>query len=357
MCRLQEQQETLDAIVDSTSNAIITVGQDGVINIFNPAAERIFGYSRAEMQGQTLERLLPERFRAVHPAHRRQFSDEKGHSRMMGMGLVKGRRADGTEVDLEVTIAHVRVKSRDQQIQIAILKDVSERVRASAVFEQSRTQLSELTQKLMTQEKTLVKRLAQTLHDQLGQTMAAVRMAHETVIALQGEQVPAAVARMQAQMGSLIGQAIRQVRQVLVDLRPPLLDEQGLAAALDNELRNRSLTQPGMDISIHVPPELAYTRWPSEVEYAAFMVAREAVENALRHSGATSVEVMLTGSPTALLMEVIDNGFGLDEGASQKTGHLGMLGMQERANSIAATVTVDSDESHGTCIKFSWQPF
>ena len=357
LCRLQEQQETLDAIVDSTSNAIITIGQDGVVNIFNPAAERIFGYTRAEMQGQTLERLLPERYRGVHSAHRHRFADEKGHNRMMGMGLVKGLRADGTEVDLEVTIAHVRVKLKDQQIQIAILRDVTERVRASAVSEQSRTQLSDLTQKLMTQEKTLVKRLAQTLHDQLGQTMAAVRMAHETVIALQGVPVPASVARMQAQMGSLIGQAIRQVRQVLVDLRPPLLDEQGLAAALDNELRNRSLTQPRMDISIHVTPDLALTRWPSEVEYAAFMVAREAVENALRHSGATSVEVRLTGSPTSLLLEVIDNGFGLENGSTKKTGHLGMLGMQERANSIAATVTVDSDENHGTCITFSWQPF
>lgn len=77
----------------------------------------------------------------------------------------------------------------------------------------------------------------------------------------------------------------------------------------------------------------------------------------MRHSGATSVEVRLTGSPTSLLLEVIDNGFGLEDGSAKKTGHLGMLGMQERANSIAATVTVDSDENHGTCITFSWQPF
>lgn len=352
---LQEEQETLAAVVNSTSNAVIAVDQAGHITIFNPAAERIFGYSRAAMQGQTLERLMPERFRAAHPTHRHHFAEEKGPSRMMGMGLVKGQHADGSELDLEVTIAQVAVKTR--QMQMAVLKDVTERVRTTAVFEQSRAQLSELTQKLMTQEKTLVKRLAQTLHDQLGQTMAAVRMAHETIIALQGDAVPKPIDRLQKQMGLMIAQAIRQVRQVLVDLRPPLLDEQGLAAALDNELRNRSLSLPKMDISIHVPPDMALMRWPTEVEYAAFMVAREAVENALRHSGASAVAVELSGSPTALSLAVVDNGFGLAAGATQKAGHLGMLGMQERAHSIAATVTVDSNEEHGTRITFNWQPF
>jgi signal transduction histidine kinase len=87
------------------------------------------------------------------------------------------------------------------------------------------------------------------------------------------------------------------------------------------------------------------------------MVVREAVENALRHSGASSVAVELTGSATDLRLEVTDNGFGLADDASQKTGHLGMLGMRERAHSIAATVTVNSDEEHGTRIIFSWQPF
>ena len=353
--RLQEEQETLAAVVNSTSNAVIAVDQDGRINIFNPAAERIFGYAHAAMQGKTLEMLMPERFRAAHPAHRQKFTEANGPSRMMGMGLVKGLHANGSELDLEVTIAHVTVKAR--KVQIAVLKNVTEKVRSNLVFEQSRARLSELTQKLMTQEKTLVKRLAQTLHDQLGQTMAAIRMAHETIIALQSDAVSSPIDRLQKQMGLLIGQAIRQVRQVLIDLRPPLLDEQGLAAALDNELRNRSLTQPKMDISIRVPPDIAQMRWPTEVEYAAFMVAREAVENALRHSGASTVAVELSGSPTALTLSVVDNGSGLVNDTTQNTGHLGMLGMQERAHAIAATITVDSDEAHGTRITFNWQPF
>jgi PAS domain S-box-containing protein len=351
--RLLEEQDTLSAVIQSTSNAVISIDEAGRINIFNPAAERIFRRSRESMQGQSLELLLPGRFRAAHQTHRQHFLDSKEPSRMMGMGLVKGLRSDGVELDLEVTISQVTVQQ--QQVLIAILKDVSARVRADANMALSRAQLSSLTQRLMTQEKVLVKRLAQTLHDQLGQTMAAIRMAHETIITLQKGQAAADVGSLQGQLGKLISQAIRQVRQVLVDLRPPLLDEQGLVAALDNELRNRSLTQPLVDISISVPPEIALLRWSGELEYAAFMVAREAVENSLRHARASSVAVRLSGTAATLQLEVVDNGVGIKEGATKRTGHLGILGMQERAHAVGASVVLDAAEPKGARVRFNWQ--
>lgn len=351
--RLLEEQETLSAVVNSTSNAIISIDEAGCIQLFNPAAERIFGHSRDSMLGQPLERLLPMRFHAAHQSHRDHFLASREPTRMMGLGLVKGLRADGVELDLEVTISQITVQQ--QQVMIAILKDVTARVQADARVAHSREQLSDLTQRLMTQEKVLVKRLAQTLHDQLGQTMAAIRMAHETVLTLQKGQVAPEVESLQAQMGKLISQAIRQVRQVLVDLRPPLLEEQGLAAALDNELRNRSLTQPQVDISISVPPALATQRWPSEVEYAAFMVAREAVENALRHAQASSVAVRLSGAARTLQLEVSDNGVGIRAGDAQRTGHLGILGMQERAHAVGASVVLSAAEPRGARVRFDWQ--
>lgn len=354
--RLLEGLETLSAVLNSTNDAIIGTDLGGRILMFNPAAERIFRHTRASVMNQGLELLLPERFRAAHLQHRHQFAQSNEPSRMMGLGLVKGLRSDGQEVELEGSITRVHVEH--QQIFLANLKNVTERMRGDAEIEHSREQLLELTQRLMQQEKTLVKRLAQVLHDQLGQTVAAIRMAHETIVALQKGQVPSPVERLQAQLGTLIGQAVRQVRQVLVDLRPPLLEEQGLSAALDNELRNRSLTHPQIDIAIHVEPETAQTRWPAEVEYAGFMVAREAVENALRHSGATAVSVRLTGSAEALELEVMDNGSGLvvDTPAHQ-AGHLGLRDMRERAHGVGATVTVDSGAlTGGTRVAFSWRP-
>lgn len=354
---LIEERETLAAVVNTTTNGVISIDDEGHIQLFNPGAERIFGRTAASMAGQTVALLMPARFRQAHPQHQTQFAHSRESSRMMGLSLVKGERADGQELDLEVTISQVTVQHR--QVMIAIVKDVTLRVRSEAQYRQSRAQLTELTQRLMTQEKTLVKRLAQVLHDQLGQTMAAIRMSHETILMLQS-QAPSDVARMQGQMGKHISLAIQQVRQVLVDLRPPLLEEHGLAAALDNELRNRSLTQPHLDISINIAPEVTLARWPSEVEYAAFMVAREAIENALRHSGASVVAVHLSGSTQALQLAVIDSGIGMAAHDIVKPGHLGILGMQERADAVGAIVTLDTQgapdtpDASGTCVQFFW---
>ena len=351
--RLSEEHDMLMAIVKSTADAIISTDAQGRIQMFSPAAERMFRRSQESMLGQNLDVLLPQRFCGVHQQHLVSFALSDDTHRMMGLGLIKGLRSDGQELDLEVNIFQLKIQN--QKVLVANLRDVTQRVRADAVFEQSRAHLSELTHKLMTQEKTLVKGLAQALHDQLGQTMAAIRMAHETILTLQADQVEPVVHKLQAQLGALISLAIRQVRQVLTDLRPPLLDEHGLAAALDNELRNRSLNVPQLDISVHVMPQVAHLRWPAEVEYAAFMVSREAVENALRHANATALALRLSGSTLSLLLEVSDNGVGMPAETTVRSGHLGILGMQERAHAIGAGVTVDSGATGGTRVFFTWQ--
>jgi len=352
--QMHEERETFSAVVNATSDAIISMDVEGTIRMFNPGAERVFRRTRASMVGENVEMLLPERYRAAHRQHRQRFAESGTPSRMMGLGLVKGLRSDGQELDLEGTISQLVV--HQQQVLMVSLRDVTERVQAHQELQQSKSQLTELTTKLLSQEKLLVKRLSQVLHDQLGQTMTAIRMVHETIMASQRGAYSAEIERMERQLGALIGQAIRQIRQVLMDLRPPLLEEQGLAAALDNELRNRALTKPEVDISIHVSPETALMRWPSEVEYAAFMIVREAVENALRHSGASSVSVRLAGRALSLHLEVADNGGGFAGDSSQEKGHLGILSMHERAHAIGAKVSIDSTASQGTRVRFDWEP-
>jgi hypothetical protein len=326
---------------------------DGRITLFNPAAERIFGRSSASVQGEPVEILIPERLRSGHHEARQRFANNGGDTRMMGLRRVKGLRADGQEVDLESYILHVKLPQG--QCSLVSLHDVTARLQAESQLQHSRAQLAELTRKLMTQERVLIKRLAQVLHDQLGQTLAAIRMCHETIIALQTAETPSDFQRLNERLGTLIGQAISQVRQVLVDLRPPLLDEQGLSVALDNELRNRALAAPQVDITIQVPHRLEVMRWPAEVEYAAFMVVREAVENALRHSRANTIVVDLTGGALSLHITITDNGIGLPEGAGQSAGHLGILGMQERAQAVGASVTCTRVQDDGTRVTFHWQ--
>lgn len=351
--RLREERETLRAVVNSSSDGILITDSDGLIQLLNPAAEHVFGCNEECLLDQPIEVLLPLRYRVAHCEHRQRFVESGASNRMMGLGIVKGLHADGHEIDLEGNISQVAVQGKT--LLIVGLKNVGERLAMQASFQKSRAQLASLTHRLMTQEKTLVKGIAQVMHDQVGQTLAAIRMAHETIVTLQNGQASADMTRLQAQLGTLIGQAIRQVRQVLVDLRPPLLEEHGLAAALDNELRNRSLAHQFIDISMHVPPKVDRMRWPAEVEYAAFMVVREAVENALRHSGASTVSVRMTGAEKFLKIEVADNGVGIKPGESLRVGHLGILGMQERASAVGASIRIDAGKLSGARVTFSWR--
>lgn len=348
-----EKPEILDAIFKMVPDAIVSIDLEGHIKMFNPAAERIFGYSHASVQGQAVELLIPERLRGGHHDAQQRFATSGGGTRMMGLRRVKGLRADGQEVDLEGYICHVNVPGGHWSL--ATLHDVTARVQAETQLQHSRAQLAELTRKLMTQERVLVKRMAQVLHDQLGQTLAAILMCHETMAAQQLADAPSYDKQLQERMGILIAQAISEVRQVLIDLRPPLLEDQGLSVALDNELRNRAQRAPQVDITIHVPPRLEVMRWPAEIEYASFMVVREAVENALRHSGANAIVVDLTGCALSLHVTVTDNGVGLPAGAGQSVGHLGILGMQERAQAVGASVIFDQGQGSGTRVTFHWR--
>lgn len=345
--RLHQQRETLAAVIHSASDAVISTAADGRIQLFNPAAERIFGRSARTMLGEPLALLLPERFRARHSDDLRGFGDSKVTRRAMGAGRVKGLRADGQELELEASISQVTVG--EEKTLTAILRDVTDRVRAEEELAQYRRELSQLTQQLMAQEKTMTRRIAQALHDRLGQTLTAIRLNLDALAATAQVDPP-----MQARLAQLVDAAIQEVRQVLVELRPPLLDEHGLAEALDNELRSRRTTP--VVARLEVDPVGAALRWMPDVEYAAFMIAREALANALLHSGASRIDVTLDGTPQHLLLRVTDNGRGLEDGAAAgRPGHLGIVGMRERAAAIGARMDVRSTVGAGTAVVLSWK--
>ncbi len=352
---LADNQARLAAVVEGASDAVISVDVRGRISLFNPAAERIFGRAAAEVLGGPLERLLPEAQQAGHGEMLRRFADAGVSRRAMGAGRVQGRHADGRAIELEASISKVRVNG--QLVLTAILRDITERVAHEQALETTRSELARLNHRLLEQEKLTSRRLAQALHDELGQTLSALRLHWEAWHSMPGEPRDQAVTeRICERMGQLVVTANRQIRSVMRDLRPPLLEELGLAAALDNELQQqRPLTgQPGL--TLQVPARLQGRRWPADVEYAAFMIGREALLNALQHAQAGQVLVALDGDELELLLTVCDDGVGIPaEVRGGRAGHLGLVGMRERARAIGAALRWDSGAGGGTTVVLRWQ--
>jgi signal transduction histidine kinase len=142
---------------------------------------------------------------------------------------------------------------------------------------------------------------------------------------------------------------------VLHALRPALLEEQGLVAALDNEVRTRCIDPARADVLLELDEDDLGLRWPADVEYAAFMIAREAIVDAQQRSGCTLVRVVLSGDAHSLQLEVIDDG----QPAAQvlpaaPLGHLGLVGMRERAVAIGARFEVQYDPVCGRTATLLW---
>src|SRR6202011_5377356 len=154
----------------------------------------------------------------------------------------------------------------------------------------------------------------------------------------------------------LAAQTLDEVRKLALELRPSVLDDLGLVAALRQYVRS---TEERSGLSA----QLSVVGWdeadgapglPAEVETALFRIAQEALTNAIRHTRATSVQVRLRRSPGSVTLEVRDDGVGLAATPSPQAGeHLGMFGMRERAHLLDGEFQATPVSPRGTLIRVS----
>lgn len=346
---LADSAARLSAVIGNASDAIVSVNALGRITLFNPSAERIFGYPAMQMLGAPLNVLLPPAAQELHSPALEAFARSGVSQRAMGAGRVNGLHADGRLLTLEASIS--QAVTNGQTVLTAILRDVTDRVSQQALLERTRDELAQLNRRLLDQEKQTSRKLAQSLHDELGQTLAALRLHWEAY----GNAAEAQKARMNERIANLVILANRQVRSVLSELRPPLLDELGLAAALDNEIRQHAPAEGDARVTLEAGSDAQLQRWLPDVEYAVFMVAREALINAMRHASATEITLHLEGDEHRLTLAVCDDGVGIAPGARvSRPGHLGLVGMRERAHAIGARLHIGDAPGRGTMVTLTW---
>jgi hypothetical protein len=350
---IEEQRQRMLAIVETGMDSIIAVDADERIVIFNKAAQRTFDCAPSQALGQALDRFIPARHREFHHEHMREFGARQESTRVMQTVAL---RWNGEEFPIEASLSRSSVAGED--LYIVVLRDISDRVRAARTLMEQRLELSALTRRLMDSEEQTNRVLAQALHDQLGQTLTALRLTFDALQGALPRTTDAATERWRAHMSELIDRSVAQVRHVLVDLRPTLLEEMGLAAALENEFGNHAFVATELLIVFEPDARILTHRWPAKVEYAAFMIAREAVANAVRHARASRIDVSLRHGSPNLQLTIHDDGLGLaaDRRSTKASGHLGLVGMRERAVAIGAHLQLASAPGEGTTITLHWNP-
>ena len=185
-------------------------------------------------------------------------------------------------------------------------------------------------------------RIAREIHDELGQALTGVKMD----LAWMRSRLPqdgAMGERIEA-MGELLEDAVQIGRRISSDLRPGVLDDLGLVAALQWQAREFT-KRTGIAVRIDAPEDVTL---PDERATAAFRISQEALTNVSRHSAATRVQVEVTVEDHTLNVMIRDNGCGFDGAA--KAGSFGLLGMQERAEAWGGAVRVESAVGAGTTV-------
>ncbi|HEX2547157.1 MAG TPA: PAS domain-containing sensor histidine kinase [Ramlibacter sp.] len=328
--------QRLGGLLDSAMDGIISVDDTQQVVLYNRAAEKIFGWTAAEVIGKRLELLIPQRHREGHADQVRRFGATGTTSRRMGDNTVLyGLRKNGSEFPLEASISQLHTP--EGKLYTVILRDVTERVRAREELAAFAAEASGVRE----QEKS---RIARELHDELAQSLTALKM--DTIWlrdhAGGDDQAQAKLAGML----KMLDTSVAAVRRIAADLRPLVLDDLGLVAAIEWVVQ--SFTQ-----RTSVPCELVVDEsLELDEPYATgvFRIVQESLANAAKHSQATQVEVQLELIDGCLHVRVQDDGVGFRTGDPRKPQSLGLVGLRERAHLMHGEVKIDSTPGAGTRI-------
>lgn len=211
-------------------------------------------------------------------------------------------------------------------------------------LEENVSQMHHLSRSLMQAQEAERQRLALELHDEAAQALTSL-LVHLRL--LERAQEPAQAQQQVEALRELTALALEEVRRVAVDLRPKILDDLGLAPALEWRIDEFNLAD-GVEATIAISG--LTQRLPRDVELVFYRVGQEALSNVARHAQATHVELSLTREDELLTLEVSDDGVGFDANANRvSTNHgFGLLGMRERLSIIGGTLQIDSRLGGGT---------
>jgi signal transduction histidine kinase len=207
--------------------------------------------------------------------------------------------------------------------------------------------LRDVMTRLAEAEEAQRRRVVGALHDRVGPNLTALDLNLSMVRSrLEGCDLHEVCARLDDSL-SLVEQTNERIRQVMADLRPPVLDDYGLLAALRwyaEQFASR------MEIEVTVSGDQRAARGlPPHVENALFRIAQEALNNTAKHAKATEVTIGLSACEAGVQLTICDNGIGFEmEGARNKKSSWGLLTMRERAESVGARCFIQSDPDQGT---------
>lgn len=298
----------------------------------NRACESLFGAnSRAQIIGQSIQTLL-------HPASRegvmRQVSLALSGATQSSMTSERIARLDGTEREVEIAIA--ALPDHGSTTVQMVINDVTLRKQERQQLEQSRQELRRLSASVVDAREEERRRIARELHDELGQRLSALKM---DLSSLRHDMHRVAYDERISAMISMLDETVASLRRIATDLRPTMLDDLGLNAAIE-WLARESARRMGIEVTLRlgeVDPALN-----GRASTAVYRMVQEALNNVARHARATDVSIDMRQAGGELVLTVHDNGVGFPLGSTRKEDSFGLMGIRERAHLLGGSLEIDN---------------
>ena len=327
--RAEEHQATLRAVLNVAVDSVIIIDERGVIEDVNASVQRMFGYAREELVGENVRRLMPS------PDHERhdQYLDayqRTGVRKVIGVPRkVTALRRDGTTFAAELVVNEFRVAT--QRRYAGVLRDESERKAIER-------HVAETEQRLRTA-------VAFDLHDSVGQLLVGARLLGQNLL----RDLPDELHPRMGRIVELNSEVLDKVRSLSQSLATVELTSAGFAQAL-REVAARADRTFGVQCTVEIAPGVPEP--PREQAGQAFLVSREAVLNAAKHSLSPEVQVIFDTDGSWYRVRVRDDGKGIDDGAGR--AGLGLHSMEYRARLIGGSLRVERRSEGGTEVELRW---
>jgi PAS domain S-box-containing protein len=343
---LRESEERYRTLIESATDAISVVDEDGVFQFLNAQAARRLGGRPEDFVGRTMAELFPpevaesqlmnvrEVIRTRQGMVRDSVTVLQGETRMYHTSLQPlEQAASGRPAALVVARDITQRRKHEEE-----LTSLNEELTARA--NQLRTLASELT----LAEQRERQRVSEILHDHVQQTLAAAKLR----LGLLRGHVPGAESQaLLEQVGDLLSVSIAAVRTLAVELSPPILKEASLTAAL-GWLADEFWKQHGLKVRVETDPRSDGSA--EDTRIFLFQAVRELLFNVTKHAGAGTAFVRLNADQDRLQLSVTDSGAGFDPASVTQpmSMGLGLFSIRERAEALGGSLSVDAAPGRGT---------
>lgn len=337
---LEIMRERLHAVID-LSPAAIWIADDAGISFANRAAARLVGVAGGgDLVGSHMSSWLDAE---AHAALAQRVQLARRQERVDEPLVATLRRADGDTREVEIVVG--ALPDHGHAVVQLVITDVSARRRQLRELEASRRALRRLSANVVEAREEERRRIARELHDELGQGLSALKL--EIAGCTRAYGLDAGDARV-GEMLARLDEITASVRRIAADLRPLMLDDLGLADAIE-ALAQDFQRRHGIDVELALEPIDA----PADPRTAIglYRMVQESLTNVARHAQATRVRIQLCQVGDEVELDVADNGIGATAPPRPRDSQFGLLGMRERADMLGGSFAFGRGDDGGARVR------